>query len=119
FGSGCRCRGARKDSAMRILRPRTRCVLRALAALAALIAAGPGARPAAAQSQYPVTDLGVLGGALGLNNSVARGVNDSGVVAGWSYNNNRTQQSGAFRWSAAAGMQSLPDVGGVIFSGGN
>src|SRR2546422_8325898 len=35
---------------MRILRPRTRCALPALAALAALIAAGPGARPAAAQS---------------------------------------------------------------------
>lgn len=51
------------------------------------------------------------------NRSVARDINDAGIVAGWS-NVPATDQFGntamrAIRWSAKTGMQELPTLGGV------
>jgi probable HAF family extracellular repeat protein len=57
---------------------------------------------------YGIQDLGTLGGEF--SESQATGINDSGVVVGWSETVNF--QRHAFVWTADSGMQDLGTLGG-------
>ena len=58
--------------------------------------------------RYHVTDLGTLGGPL----SVAKDINDSGQIVGYSINNNGERR--AFVWDNHQGMQDIGTLGGDL-----
>jgi probable HAF family extracellular repeat protein len=59
--------------------------------------------------QYTVTDLGTLPGYTFTGH--AEGINNSGQVVGWSWNNNNKSHS--FLWQSGDGMQDLGTFGGT------
>lgn len=88
------------------LPPRLRMVVRLAIAVASVLAC---VVPTQAQTTWPLTDLGTLGGTAA-DVSVAYGVNDRGDAVGESTTGDRTH---AFLWTATGGMLDLGTLGGT------